>query len=152
MAVAKRCQHYVVDVEFEESAEYRDYEINMLKDNYNDTWKNDIIMLRIDLCENNGGEADGQTYWFKSVKARYDEPEAATTEAPTEPATEPKTEAAQPADTEPAAPTDTKAPVTKPVDEPAKSNAGLIIGIICGVAAAAAAAAVIVAVLKKKKK
>ena len=142
----------VADLFLEEAAEYTDCEMNMREENYNDTWKNDIIMLRIDLCENAAGSANGQTYWFKSVKARYDEPTPVTTEAPTEPATEPKTEAAQPADTEPAAPIDTKAPVTKPVDEPAKSNAGLIIGIICGVAAAAAAAAVIVAVLKKKKK
>ena len=142
----------VADLELAESAEYTDCEINMLKENRNDTWQNDIIMLRIDPCDNSLRDADGQEYWFKSVKARYDEPEAATTEAPTEPATEAPTEAAQPADTEAPKPAETKTPETKPADEPAKSNTGLIIGIIAGVVCAAAIVAVIVIFAKKKKK
>ena len=142
----------VAYLDLSESADYRDYEINMFKDNQNDTWQNDIIMLRIDLCDNSSRAGDGQEYWFKSVKARYDEPAAATTEAPTGPATEAPTEAAQPADTEAPQPADTKTPDTKPVDEPAKSNTGLITGIICGVVAVAVIAALILVISKKKKK
>ena len=142
----------VADADFSESKEFRDYEINMKSDNYNDNWQNDIIMLRIDVCENQNELGQGQEYWFKSVKARYDD-QSAVTEAPTEAPTKAIEEThADPANTDAPKENGTKAVDTKPAAEPEKSNAGWIIGIICGVAGVAAIVAVVMIVLKKKKK
>ena len=141
----------IADLELTESAEYTDYEINMLSENHNNTWQNDIIMLRIDPCDNSSRAGDGQVYWFKSVKARYDEPVAVTTEAPTEPATESKTEAADPADTEAQPGTDAKSPASSENREEAgKTNTGLIIGIIGGAVAVAVIVGVVLTIKKKK--
>ena len=85
-----------------------------------------------------------------TTEAPATEPPA--TEAPTEPVTEAKTEAPQPAETEAPEPAGTKTPETKPVGEPAKSDTGLIIGIIAGTVCAAVVAVVIVLAVKKMKK
>ncbi|MBQ1847818.1 MAG: hypothetical protein II135_07435, partial [Clostridia bacterium] len=91
---------------------------------------------------------EDQVFYFKSIKVK----EGAEIPAETEKATEAKTEAPTVANTDAPKPADTKTPDTTPVLKPEKSNAGLIIGIICGTVGVAAIVAVVMIVIKKKKK
>ena len=135
----------------EASPEYTDLEIDML-DNDNDTWHNEIRMLRIDPC--NDAAAEGQVYYLRSVKARYEDPDKPK-ETVTEPVTteEITTDIETTADnTDNTADSNTaKVPETTTGEKSNGGNTGLIIGIICGVAAAAIIAVVIVLMIKKKK-
>ena len=141
----------IVDLFLAESEDFTDLEINML-DNYNDTWKNEIRMIRIDPC---GADGIDQVYYIKAVKARYEDPAKATeTETETEKAVETKPEESVTADTESETTGDTftdKAPATTG-SEPGNggSKAPVIIGIIAGVVVIAAVCAFIV--IRKKKK
>jgi len=135
----------------EASPEYTDLEIDML-DNDNDTWHNEIRMLRIDPC--NDAAAEGQVYYLRSVKARYEDPnkpKETETEKQTEPATEAVTD-----NTTTAAETDKttdKAPETTSGGQQSSggANVGLIIGIIVGALAVVCIAVAVILKLKKKK-
>ena len=134
----------------EASPEYTDLEIDML-DNDNDTWHNEIRMLRIDPC--NDAAAEGQVYYLRSVKARYEDPnKPKDTEAETTKESE-TTEAATSADTtaDTAKTTDKTPDTTKESGIRGGSNTGLIVGIICGVVGVAVVVVIIVVVSKKKK-
>lgn len=141
-----------IDLFLEEAADFTDLEIDM-RDNDNDTWHNEIRMIRIDPT-NNGID---QVYYIKSVKAKYEDPNKpiGTTAAEiTEPAettetTEAATSADTTADTEKT--TDKTPDTTKETGSQGGSNTGLIIGIICGVVAVAVVIVIIIVISKKKK-
>lgn len=137
-----------IDLYLEESKEFTDLEIDM-RGNDNDTWHNEIRMLRIDPT----ASGVDQVYYIKSVKARYEDPnKPKDTEAETTKEAE-TTEAATSADTtaDTAKTTDKTPDTTKESGTRGGSNIGLIIGIICGVVAVAVVVIIIVVVSKKKK-
>ena len=127
----------------EAADEFAELEIDM-RDDDNGNWTGEIGSIRIDPSQT----YEDLVFYFKSVKAKEGSERVETEPVPTEKVTETQ----KPAETEPQKPADTKAPDTKPVDKPEKSNAGLIIGIIAGVVCAAAIAAGVVIAVKKKKK
>ena len=125
------------------AAEFTELEIDM-RDDDQGNWKGEIGSIRIDPATS----VEDQVFYFKSLKVK----EGAEIPAETEKATEAKREAPTGANTDAPKPADTKTPDTNPVLKPEKSNAGLIIGIICGTVGVAAIVAVVMIVLKKKKK
>jgi hypothetical protein len=125
------------------AAEFTELEIDM-RDDDQGNWKGEVGSIRIDPATS----VEDQVFYFKSLKVK----EGAEIPAETEKATEAKTEAPTVANTDAPKPADTKAPDTNPVLKPEKSNAGLIIGIICGTVGVAAIVAVVMIVIKKKKK
>ncbi len=140
-----------IDLDMVEAREFTDLEIDM-RENDNDTWHNEIRMIRIDPT----ATGVDQVYYIKSVKARYEDPnkpvttEAAATEAEVTPAEDTTAEAAE--ETAGAVTEADKPETTKAVDETKSGpNTGLIIGIICGVIAVAAIVAVVIGIVKKKK-
>lgn len=131
----------------EESPEFKDLEVDMT-DNDNDSWHNEIRMIRVDPCKAGG---EGQIYYLKSVKARYEDPnrpQDTQTDKVTEPDPAVTTDAST--DAADAVTTGKQAVTTDKADGKSGSKTGLIIGIIAGVVVVAGAAAFIV--LKKKKK
>ena len=136
----------------EEAKEFTDLEVDMLE-NDNDTWHNEIRMLRIDPCGNADGT--GQVYYLRSVKARYEDPDKATeTVTEKDPETDPGTTAAEDTGATGAATDDVttgKDPVTGSDAKPGNgSKAGVIVGIAAAVVVVAGVCTVLI--LKKKKK
>ena len=137
-----------VDLFLEESAEFKDLEVDM-RENDNDTWHNEIRMIRIDPT----ATGVGQVYYIKSVQARYEDPNKPVD---TEPSVDSQTDTTAAvtggSDTTADVVTTDKAPETM-VDggEKKGSNTGLIIGIIAGVAVIGGVVAAVVISKKKKK-
>lgn len=138
-----------IDLFLDESSEFTDLEIDMTE-NDNDTWHNEIRMIRIDPT----GQGVGQEYYIKSVKARYEDPNK-TKETETEKQTEPATEAVTDNTTTAAETEKTtdKAPETTSGGQQSSgsANVGLIIGIIVGALAVVCIIVAVILKLKKKK-
>ena len=136
----------------EKADEFTDLEINM-RDDDNDTWHNEIRMIRIDPTDN----GVDQVYYIKSVKARYEDPNK-TTETETEKQTDTVTETEAVTDSATAAETDKttdKAPTTTTNNnnnnQGGGANTGLIIGIVIGAIAVICVVIAVILKLKKKK-
>ena len=106
----------------------------------------DALLFKI-----NGTSPELDPEYLKDVADEVSVPTEKVTEAPTEPAGQPG-ETQAPAESAPDTQNGAKPVDTQPKEEPGKSNAGLIIGIIAGAAAVAAVAVIAAVVIKKKKK
>ncbi len=106
----------------------------------------DALLFKI-----NGTSPEFDPEYLEDISDDISAPTDKATEAPTEPA-EQSGETQAPATDAPETQNGAKPADTQPKEEPGKSNAGLIIGIIAGAAAVAAAAVIAAVVIKKKKK